>query len=308
MACSWENVTFGNTGLRVSPIGLGSSYGVGGRDVERAYERGINFFFWGLRRRGDFGKGLARLASRDREKIVIAAQSYTRVASLMKPSLECVLRSLKTDHVDLLGLGWWDDMPRWGIIEAAYELMAEGKVKHLLISSHHRPAFESMMETLDLGGIMVRYNAAHPGAEREVFPHVADGGHGVLAFTATRWGSLLDRALVPAAEPVPRASDCYRFVLSNPNVHASLAGPRDGLELDEAMAALDRGPLDEGEMAWMRRVGEAVRRDTKAHRVLREFDRIRAAVYPPAGDAELKPKAPRATVATKQSESAREGA
>jgi aryl-alcohol dehydrogenase-like predicted oxidoreductase len=284
MACSWEKVRFGRTGLEVSPIGLGSSYGVGGRDLERAHERGINLFFWGLRRRGDFGKGLARLAAKDRDGIVIAAQSYTRAASLMRPSVESVLRSLRTDHVDLLGLGWWDDLPRWAILEAAYELVAEGKVRHLLISSHHRPAFTKMMETLDLGGIMVRYNAAHPGAEREVFPHVGAGQHGVLAFTATRWGSLLDRRIVPPAEPLPRASDCYRFVLSNPHVHASLAGPRDGSELDEAMAALDRGPLDEEEMAWMRRVGEVVRADTKAHRILGAFDKLRAAVWSPAGD------------------------
>ncbi len=281
MPSSWQKVPFGKTGLSVSPIGLGSSYGLAGKDVERAYERGINFFFWGLRRRGDFGKGLSRVASRDRDGIVIAAQSYTRAASLMRPSLECVLRSLKVDHVDLLGLGWWDDLPRWGIVEAAYELVAEGKVKSLVISSHHRPSFVPMMEKLDLGGIMVRYNAAHPGAEREVFPHVGKE-HGVLAFTATRWGSLLDRALVPEVEPVPRASDCYRFVLSHPSVDASLAGPRDGAELDEAMAALDRGPLDTEEMAWMRRVGEAVRRDTKAHRALKVFDRVRSALYPPA--------------------------
>ena len=201
----------------------------------------------------------------------------------MRPSLECVLRSLRTDYVDLLGLGWWDDVPRWSIVEAAYELMVEGKVKHLLISSHHRPAFAPLMDALDLGGIMVRYNAAHPGAEQEVFPHVPAGGPGVLAFTATRWGSLLDRGIVPASLPLPRASDCYRFVLTNPHVHASLAGPRDGAELDEAMTALDRGPLDEEEMAWMRRVGEAVRSDSKSHRVMGGFDRLRAALYPPAG-------------------------
>jgi aryl-alcohol dehydrogenase-like predicted oxidoreductase len=282
MSCSWEKVTFGKTGLRVSPLGLGSSYGVGGRDVERAHERGINFFFWGLRRRADFGRGLARIASKDRDGVVIAAQSYTRAASLMRPSVERVLRALGTDHVDLLGLGWWDDLPRWAIVEAAYALVLEGKVRHLLISSHHRPAFASMMGALDLGGVMVRYNAAHPGAEQDVFPHVAAGNHGVLTFTATRWGSLLDRRLVPEGEPVPRASDCYRFALTNPHVHASLAGPRDGAELDEAMAALDRGPLDEEEMVWMRRVGAVVRRDTKAHRILGGFDRMRAALFPPA--------------------------
>jgi aryl-alcohol dehydrogenase-like predicted oxidoreductase len=289
MACSWEKVTFGKTQLRMSPIGLGSSYGVGGADLERAFERGINFFFWGLRRRSDFGQGLKRLAAKDRSKIIVAAQSYTRMASLMRPSLERVLRSLAVDHVDLLGLGWWDDLPPPRIMDAAYRLVSEGKVKHLLLSSHHRPSFAPMMQNLELGGIMVRYNAAHPGAEKEVFPYVASDGPGVLSFTATRWGSLLDAKLVPEGETVPRASDCYRFVLSNPSVHATLAGPANGAELDEAMAALDRGPLSEEEMAWMRRVGEKVRSDTKAHRILGLFDRMRAALYPTAADRMLPP-------------------
>jgi aryl-alcohol dehydrogenase-like predicted oxidoreductase len=279
MACTWDRVTFGKTGLRVSPIGLGSSYGLAGEDVERSYDRGLNFYFWGLRRRGSFGRGLAALAKRDREGIVIAAQSYTRVAALMRPSLECVLRSLGTDHVDLLGLGWWDDLPPARILDAARALQREGKVKHLLISSHHRPLFVPLMATPDLDGIMVRYNAAHPGAEREVFPHLGPHAPGVLAFTATRWGSLLNPGLVPVGEAVPRASDCYRFVLSNPHVHATLAGPSSGLELDEAMAALDRGPLDADELAWMRRVGAAVRDDTTAHRTVGTVDRIRSALF-----------------------------
>ena len=278
MAANWERVSFGKTGLRVSPIGLGSSYGVGGADLERAHERGLNFYFWGLRRRDDFGRGLARIAARDRAGVVIAAQSYTRVASLMGPSLDCVLRALKVDHVDLLGLGWWDDMPPPRVLDAARALQAKGKVKHLLISSHHRPAFLPMMQTAGLDSIMVRYNAAHPGAEREVFPHLATHDPGVLAFTATRWGSLLDSKLVPPGEPVPRASDCYRFVLSSPHVHATLAGPKDGAELDEAMAALDRGPMSDDELAWMRRVGAVVRNDANAHRAMGVLDDLRSAV------------------------------
>jgi predicted aldo/keto reductase-like oxidoreductase len=70
---------------------------------------------------------------------------------------------------------------------------------------------------------------------------------------------LLDPQLMPAGEPVPRASDCYRFALTNPAVNVCLAGPRDAAELDEAMAALDRGPMSDDEIAWMKRVGASVR-------------------------------------------------
>ena len=273
----WRPVRFGKTDLAVSRLGIGSSYGVSGASLERAHERGVNFFFYGLRRRGDFGRGLARIAKKDRDRVVVAAQSYTRVAALMRPSLESVLRTLRTDHVDLLGLGWWNDVPPPRILDAARKLVDEGKVRHVLISSHQRPKFLPMMELPGMGGIMIRYNAAHAGAEREVFPHVARQDAGVLAFTATRWGALVNPRLVPAGEAVPRASDCYRFVLSHPAVHATLCGPKDDAELDEAMAALDRGPMDEDELAWMRRVGAHVRANA-SERALGWVDRIVAAV------------------------------
>jgi hypothetical protein len=82
---------------------------------------------------------------------------------------------------------------------------------------------------------MVRYNAAHRGAEEEVFPHTAMADPpGVVAYTATRWGALLDPALTPAGEPTPRGSDCYRFALTRSEVDVVIAGPKNGAELDEA--------------------------------------------------------------------------
>jgi predicted aldo/keto reductase-like oxidoreductase len=87
----------------------------------------------------------------------------------------------------------------------------------------------------------------------------------VVAYTATRWGALMDPTLTPAGDPTPRASDCYRFALTRPEVDVVIAGPKNGEELDEAMAALDRGPMSEDELAWMRRVGDAVKAMPAAH-------------------------------------------
>ena len=291
MGCNWDKRAFGATGLEVSALGLGSSYGLSADDVERAYDRGVNLMFWGARRRDDFGRGIARIAAKDREGMVLAVQSYTRVASLMRPSLECALRSLGTDHVDMLCLAWWDEVPPERILDAALQLKDEGKVRHVLISCHHRPSFAKMLEVPGLEAIMLRYNAAHPGAEDDVFalPAFRSRDPGVLAFTATRWGSLINPKLVPPGEPTPRASDCYRFALSNPHVHATLAGPKNGQELDEAMAALDRGPLSDDEMAWMRRVGQAVRGDAKAHRAIGTLDRMRSAVFGAPSSTTLSP-------------------
>jgi len=127
-----------------------------------------------------------------------------------------------------------------------------------------RPSFEALAREPRIGAFMVRYNAAHTGAESEVFPRLGESPPGVVAYTATRWGDLLQRSLVPESEPVPRASDCYRFALSHPAVDVVAAGPAGREQLDEALAALDRGPMSDEEIAWMKRVGAAVRSRRRA--------------------------------------------
>ncbi|MEO8877937.1 MAG: aldo/keto reductase [Polyangiaceae bacterium] len=268
---------FGSTGLKVGAIGLGSSYGVGGKDIERAYDRGVNFFLWGSRRRGGFGEGLKAVARNHRENTVIAIQSYSRVGWLMKPFVHSALTNLGTDYVDVLGLAWWNDLPSRRILDAAIALRDAGKVRNLMVSCHHRPSFERFAGERAYDGWMFRYNAAHPGAEREIFPLLADeetARPGTLAFTATRWGSLLDPRITPPGEKTPRASDCYRFALSHPKVDVCLAGPKNSEELDEALAALERGPLDADEMAWMRRVGKIIRDRDSSGRAMSWIDRL----------------------------------
>jgi aryl-alcohol dehydrogenase-like predicted oxidoreductase len=263
MTSLWDKTTLGRTGLRVSRLGIGSSGGLRAADVERAVERGVNYLYWGSIRRGAFGEAVREVARRRREELVVVVQSYTRVGWLMKTSLDSALRKLGLEYTDLLLLGWWNAPPPRRILDAALALRDAGKVKHVMISCHHRPTFERYIADPTYGAIMVRYNAAHPGAEGEVFPHLEHHARnarpGVVAYTATRWGALLDPSLTPPGEKTPRGADCYRFALSNPAVDVTLCGPADAAQLDEAMTALDRGPLDPDELAWMKRVGVGVR-------------------------------------------------
>jgi aryl-alcohol dehydrogenase-like predicted oxidoreductase len=259
----WDKVILGRTGLSVSRIGLGSSYGLGAADVERAVERGLNYLYWGSIRRPSFAEAVRNLGPARRDELVIVVQSYTRAGFWMRRSLESALRRMRIDHADLLLLGWWNAPPPRRILDAALELRAAGKAKHVMISCHNRLTFERFIADEAYGAIMVRYNAAHPGAEREVFPFLegkpASARPGVVAYTATRWGELLDPRHTPDGDRTPRASDCYRFALTHPAVDLVLSGPKDGAQLDEAMSALDAGPLDADELAWMKRIGVRVR-------------------------------------------------
>ncbi|HEX7480114.1 MAG TPA: aldo/keto reductase [Polyangiales bacterium] len=263
MPCDWNKVRLNRSDLTSSTLGVGSSFGIGGADLEYAFERGLNYFYWGSFRRPDFGRAVRQLARTRREQMVVVVQSYSRVATLMGPSLRSALRSLRTDYADYLLLGWWNEHPPARIMDAARRLRDQGRCKHLMVSCHNRLAFEHYAKDPDISAIMVRYNAAHPGAEHEVFPRLGPQPPAVIAYTATRWGDLLNPALTPQGEVTPRASDCYRFVLSNPNVQVCITGPKNRGELDEALAALDRGPMSEDELSWMRRVGAEVKKHAR---------------------------------------------
>jgi aryl-alcohol dehydrogenase-like predicted oxidoreductase len=257
----------GRTGLSISPLGLATGGGsLPGREVERAFDLGVRCFYWGSLRSKPFGEGLKNVARNHRDEISVVVQSYTRIASLMRGSLERALRGLGIERADLFLLGWWNEPPPARILDAALALRDRGLARHLVISCHNRSTFARYAATPAYDAIMVRYNAVHPGAETEVFPRLGAERPGVISYTATRWGHLLDPSALPDDEPRPRASDCYRFVLTHPAVDIAMCAPRDGAELDEALATIERGPMSDEELAWMKRVGAHVKRATAGRR------------------------------------------
>jgi aryl-alcohol dehydrogenase-like predicted oxidoreductase len=143
-------------------------------------------------------------------------------------------------------------------------------VRALGVSIHDRERAGKLAADSPLDLLMIRYNAAHPGAERDIFPHLAKrqpnivayaseppGEQVPLGYTATSWRKLL-RAPGGWNGKVMTAGDCYRFCLSSPHVEVCLTGPASTAQLDENVAAIDKGPLSEDEATWMRSFGKAV--------------------------------------------------
>jgi aryl-alcohol dehydrogenase-like predicted oxidoreductase len=257
-------ITLGQTGISVSRLGIGSSFTKDERFIEEAVEQGVNYLYWGSIRRPAFGRAIRNVARRDRDAVVVTVQSYTRVAMLMAPSVEIALRRTGLAYFDLLLLGMWNHPPGPSLVDAALRLKERGLVRHLMLSTHNRPSLQEHFRDYERGEspfdvFMLRYNAVHRGAEADVFPYLPEGRRpGIISYTATRWGHLVDPAKMPPGESVPPARDCYRFALTNPDVDMVLCGPADRAQMQEALRVLDAGPLAPDEMKRMQHIGDHV--------------------------------------------------
>lgn len=259
---SFTHATLGKTGIPVHRLGLSASVRPSTRCVHRALDAGVNFFF-GYGIDTQLFRVLRELSGSERERYVVATGAYNLgfTHTSLRKTLESRLRQLRTDYIDvfmLLGVLKPAHFPV-PLREALARLREEGKVRAVGISCHDRAFVGRLAAEGALDVVMMRYNAAHRGAEEEIFPHLERHDPGVVSYTATRWGRLMKRPRHWKADArVPTAGLCYRFVLSNPHVHVCLTAPATLAQFEENLAALEAGPLDEDERRFMRAFGDEV--------------------------------------------------
>lgn len=257
----------GRTGLSVGPLGLAASYGAPAQAFEEAFENGCNYFYLGSgRHRSGMRRAVRNLCRQgQRDRLVIAIQSYARFGFIMEWYLKKNLKAMGLEQADIFILGWHNRRPSQGLIARAQKIKAGGLCRFLAMSGHQRRLFPQMAADGIFDLFHVRYNPAHRGAEEDIFPHMTGGDRpGIVTYTATRWGQLLNPKKMPPGDAVPASSDCYRFVLSNPAVDVCMCGPRNLEQMRAALSSLELGPLGEEDMERMRRIGDYVHKHTRA--------------------------------------------
>jgi aryl-alcohol dehydrogenase-like predicted oxidoreductase len=244
----------------VHRLGLACRYGIRGEDVQLAVERGLNFLFWTWQM-FRVNRALRELARQDRERLVIvSAAGVAYTDGMVRRSVERALRALRTDYLDVFLLGWLGRASRASraVFDALVQLRECGKVRAVGCSIHDRRHAGRLAAEGVLDVLMIRYNAAHPGAEQDIFPHQRENGPNFVAYTATRWTFLLKPQRGWTGH-VPDAGDCYRFCLANPQVDVVLTAPRNREELLANIKAVEsRPPLAGREMDEMRAWGRVV--------------------------------------------------
>jgi aryl-alcohol dehydrogenase-like predicted oxidoreductase len=251
-------------------MGVAGNYGIDSEDVRWAADHGANYWVWG-RSYGKVTDGIRDVIRHDREKHVVSLLGWGYVGWQVRRGIEKALRKLDTDYLDVFKLGWLGRTSFYsqGVVDTLLTLKDEGKIGAIGTSIHDRKRAGRLALDSAIDLFMIRYNAKHTGAEQDIFPHLSARHPAVVSYTALAWGQLIRPVKGLAMPPWPGSDGfdgpplapelCYRFVLTNPNVHLVLTGPKNREQLRRNMDAVGQGPLAPEEMDWVRQYGQQVK-------------------------------------------------
>ncbi|MDH5717896.1 MAG: aldo/keto reductase [Spirochaetia bacterium] len=241
-------------------LGLSFNHGINGKGIETAFNLGINYIFWTKFGTGEAFDVVKSALKNNREKYILAAGvTLGFFKGSLRKRVETLCRQFDIDYVDVFQLYWLGRMSFFtkGIQKELVRLREEGMVRALGVSIHDRKRAGKLAAESVLDLLMIRYNAAHPGAEVDIFPNYVKRRPITIAYTATAWRKLL-KPPKGWNDKVMNAGDCYRFCLSNSNVDVVLCGPANEEQLINNIEALKKGPLSSSEDMYIRKFGKAV--------------------------------------------------
>ncbi len=258
-----EKRTLGSTALTAGRLGISSSFGAPASAFEEAFDHGCNYFTWGTFIKGrskEMAKAIQNIKSRGmRDDLILSSFTYAHEPLVTDFLLRRGLKSVGLDYVDILLLGYFSRRPSERILEGALRLKQQGLVRFIGVSGHNRGVFPGLAGEGLFDVFHLRYNAAHRGAETDIFPRLSGNGRpGIVAFTATRWGNLSNPKKMPEGEPPLTPQECYRFVLSHPDVDICMMGAKNREEMRQNLKVLESSPISEEERSRICRIGDHI--------------------------------------------------
>lgn len=171
---------YGKTGLNVSAVGFGGMrFDLKQSDqdnaalLEYAVDRGINYLdtapgYCDDKSEDIFGLGIRKMASR-REQFYVSTKGMPEKYDTVEKAIEAVdtsLKRLNTDYLDFYHV-WcirkWDQyelaMKPGGQYEGLLKCREQGKVKHIVVSTHLRgPEVEDLVSRQEFEGVLLGVN------------------------------------------------------------------------------------------------------------------------------------------------------
>jgi predicted aldo/keto reductase-like oxidoreductase len=251
-----KETTLGRSGLKVKVLGFGGipiqrvSEEEAISVVRRCHELGINYY--------DTARGYTNSEERIgkalegiRDEVFLATKSGRRTADELLAELETSLRNLRTDWVDVYQLHGVSSREAWeqikgsgGALEAMYQALDEGRIRHLGITSHDPAILAEIVREDIFETIMIPYNYLTPKPEEELLPLCREMdvgtivmkpfGGGAFSNVNTALKFVLGREFVDIAIPgmmtVAEVEDNFRVASGE---HGLTAEDRDLIEGDK---------------------------------------------------------------------------
>lgn len=273
----------GNTGLDVSVIAMGCEAFVEDNSraktfLDIAEANGVNYFDLfspDPAARSALGEALKGR----RDKFIIQSHissvwkngQYERSRDLddVKAAFEDSLERLGTDYIDVGMIHYcdadsdWDTIKANGIVEYARQLKAEGKIRHIGLSSHNPKVAMRAIEEGDIEVLMFSVNYVYdmlPGTEnvddlwadevyeggfenmdpdrQRLYELCESKGIGITVMKAFAGGDILDEKLSPAGAALTPVQ-CISYALSRPAVATICSGARNEEQLMQSIAYCD---------------------------------------------------------------------
>lgn len=285
----------GNSGLQITPIGIGA-WAMGGGDwafswgrqdddqsiaaIHTALDAGINWIdtaaIYGLGHSEEVvGKALAGRAHRplvftkcslvwnDQRQI-----SRSLKATSVRRELEASLRRLKLETIDLYQIHWPDPEPEveegW---QTLVQLKQEGKVRYIGVSNFNVGQMTRIQKIAPITSLQPPYNIVTSEIEKEVLPYCHQQNIGVIVYSPMKSGLLTGKmtreriAQLPADDFRPRTPSFKEPLLTRNlglvEVLRGIAGRHNCTPGEIAIAWTLRDPVVTGAIVGMRSAEQA---------------------------------------------------
>jgi len=260
---------FGKTGESLTVIGMagGRLHMVSSDDaqtvVRRAYDLGINYFdnahAYGRGRSEEiYGQVLAPF----RKHLFLTSKSGKRTRAEAEAELYVSMKRLRTDYIDLWqihAVSEMEDVEKifapGGAMEAFEAAHKSGKVRFIGVTGHRDPEViqEMLKRYKKFDSVMIPVHAADPAYlsfEKSVLPKAVKHGMGIQGMKNFANARLLSALTV---------RECLAYALTLP-IHCTAVGCTTIGQLeDDVRAVTGFKPLDDAEMADLRKRAERVK-------------------------------------------------
>jgi aryl-alcohol dehydrogenase-like predicted oxidoreductase len=251
-------------GKPASVLGLAAHPEQSPQCIQAAFNGGINYFFFYGPGHKEFIAGLRPLIKSHRNDVILASGSGSRTASGLRTARRKIFKAAGLEALDIFFAEYVNASDseeaifgQDGVLDELQKWKAAGMIRYAGATAHDRQLAKRLAEDSRVDVLMHRFNMAHRKAADEVIPAARAARTPVVAFTATRWGTLLKQQAGWPAGP-PSAADCYRFCLAQPAVRIVLTAPKSVAELNENISVLGLPPMNEEDCRRWHQFGDLI--------------------------------------------------